>query len=534
MNFGLLWIDALVGSLLWVTAAAAWVGRVTWVRVAWIIVALVPLAAFGSLVFAAAMTKFQMKIEPNWFNYSVSLLSAYLVGTAVILRQASRREPGLVPAAASWKRVPLTLAWLAAVAVGYMILMNMDFAIRARCAVLSVEINSLYLATSPAITSDSQNAAPLYEKAFARLRDDPPTDVNNPPTGAGVKFDPNEPATISFLARQAGTINLLRQAAALPGCRFDQDILDLEIRAMIPNLNETRNAANVLELHAREELAHGHAASAIADDEAVLKMSRQFGRRPLLVCALVGNGIDILGDRNLQEALSAVKSRDDLSALHLEELGSMGRTFQQALRGEESFGLRVYGNMPAFHTEMDNGNAVQVQDTSLLSSGVELRGAYFRIFVLDTDAYVKLMEEFQKMAIQPYYQVRDQLRDVYGAKRSGGLFLSILTPVLLKAFEGCAEVEAMDECAVAAVAMTRFKLDHGAFPAHLDDLVPAYLEAVPLDPFDGKPLRLAVRDGQWVVYSVGPDLVDDGGVEMDGHGKGDVIFTLRTSPSTNP
>ncbi len=79
--------------------------------------------------------------------------------------------------------------------------------------------------------------------------------------------------------------------------------------------------------------------------------------------------------------------------------------------------------------------------------------------------------------------------------------------------------------AQAAVAMTRFRLDHGTLPSHLDDLVPAYLEAVPIDPFDGHPLRLAIKNNQWIIYSIGPDGVDDGGIEMV-HGKGDVTFRV--------
>ena len=146
-----------------------------------------------------------------------------------------------------------------AAAVGYMILLNMDLVIRARCAIQSVEINSLYLATLPAITSDAQNAAPMYEKAFARLKDDREEEkqVQNAPVGNAENFDPNEPATIAFLTRQAGTITLLRQAAALPGCRFHQDLVYPNITAMLWSLSETRNAANVLELHAPRKLLAG-------------------------------------------------------------------------------------------------------------------------------------------------------------------------------------------------------------------------------------------------------------------------------------
>jgi hypothetical protein len=48
-------------------------------------------------------------------------------------------------------------------------------------------------------------------------------------------------------------------------------------------------------------------------------------------------------------------------------------------------------------------------------------------------------------------------------------------------------------------------LDHGVLPDKLDDLVPVYLDEVPMDPFNGKPLQLEKKADQWTIYSVGPD-----------------------------
>ena len=49
---------------------------------------------------------------------------------------------------------------------------------------------------------------------------------------------------------------------------------------------------------------------------------------------------------------------------------------------------------------------------------------------------------------------------------------------------------------------------------------------MPRDPFDGQPLKMK-RIGQGaVVYSIGPDMVDNGGVPFDWQKQtGDIIFT---------
>lgn len=61
------------------------------------------------------------------------------------------------------------------------------------------------------------------------------------------------------------------------------------------------------------------------------------------------------------------------------------------------------------------------------------------------------------------------------------------------------------------LASRAYKMETGQYPASLDKLVPRYMDGVPDDPFDGKPLRYS-REAK-VIYSVGMDLVDSGGRE---------------------
>jgi hypothetical protein len=56
-----------------------------------------------------------------------------------------------------------------------------------------------------------------------------------------------------------------------------------------------------------------------------------------------------------------------------------------------------------------------------------------------------------------------------------------------------------------------FKRDHDRVPATLDELVPEYTSAVPLDPLSGQPFLYRVEHGKHVLYSVGSDRQDDGG-----------------------
>jgi hypothetical protein len=73
-------------------------------------------------------------------------------------------------------------------------------------------------------------------------------------------------------------------------------------------------------------------------------------------------------------------------------------------------------------------------------------------------------------------------------------------------------VEAARQLTVTAIALKRYQLRHGNYPADLAALVPEFLPVIPKDPVDGKPLRYRRSDdGTFLLYSVGEDGVDNGG-----------------------
>jgi hypothetical protein len=63
-----------------------------------------------------------------------------------------------------------------------------------------------------------------------------------------------------------------------------------------------------------------------------------------------------------------------------------------------------------------------------------------------------------------------------------------------------------------AMALERFRREHGAFPDRLGQLAPLYVRSVLVDPMDGEPMRYA-KDGanRFRLWSVGQNLDDDGG-----------------------
>ncbi|HTB83402.1 MAG TPA: hypothetical protein VK742_07105 [Candidatus Sulfotelmatobacter sp.] len=73
-------------------------------------------------------------------------------------------------------------------------------------------------------------------------------------------------------------------------------------------------------------------------------------------------------------------------------------------------------------------------------------------------------------------------------------------------------IEAARRVVIVAIALKRYQLKHGAWPQTLGELAPELFPTVPIDPYDGKPLRYHPNpDGTYLLYCVGEDGVDDGG-----------------------
>jgi hypothetical protein len=73
-------------------------------------------------------------------------------------------------------------------------------------------------------------------------------------------------------------------------------------------------------------------------------------------------------------------------------------------------------------------------------------------------------------------------------------------------------MQASLRCALAALGAERFRIAQKRWPESLDELVKTgFLDAVPTDPYDGKPIRFKRAVDGLIVYSVGHDKTDNGG-----------------------
>jgi hypothetical protein len=89
---------------------------------------------------------------------------------------------------------------------------------------------------------------------------------------------------------------------------------------------------------------------------------------------------------------------------------------------------------------------------------------------------------------------------------------SVIDQGLQRDLDPAAADLAVVRAARVAVAIERYRRAHaGQVPADLSQVPASLLEALPVDPFSGAPIRFRALASGYVVYSVGPDGKDDGG-----------------------
>ena len=75
-----------------------------------------------------------------------------------------------------------------------------------------------------------------------------------------------------------------------------------------------------------------------------------------------------------------------------------------------------------------------------------------------------------------------------------------------------ASMETQRSLLVTAIALKRYQISKGAYPADLNSLLPEFVREMPRDVVDGQPLRYRVNaDGSFLLYSIGEDGQDNGG-----------------------
>ncbi|MCG3121940.1 MAG: hypothetical protein GIKADHBN_00313 [Phycisphaerales bacterium] len=381
-----------------------------------------------------------------------------------------------------------------------------------------------------------------------------------PPDGGVVGTDASHPLIDAYFRQVAERMNadgVTKQLEALvtprravrpiPSTRM--------IDILLPELGASRAAARVN--HARMMLAlqDDRLGDMVAAFEQSLALARITGSQATLIDSLVGVAIaslalqdvkyliaDGFDDREALEGFRAAIDRQlPLRSLHV-TLESERLFASDTLAWTHSQDGRV---MPgAINSITQTGGSGRIPTLGGLENVLSVFMPSREQSQAVVDAYFSLLQE--DAALPAYKRRSPSAAESYAESLSPRyMVVRLLFPAISKALlvksAHLSDVEAVKTM----IALELFKLDRGAYPASLDELVAAYIPRRPVDEFDPAGLRYVVKNAQassaadaYLLYSSGMDLVDNSGTPthagITGEAGKDVVYNQRRPPSKKP
>jgi hypothetical protein len=285
---------------------------------------------------------------------------------------------------------------------------------------------------------------------------------------------------------------------------------------------DARAAANLLRLDAALLAQDGDPDKALASVRGILNAGRAVGDEPTLIPQFVHIALQAVAVCGLERTLAQGEPSE--AAL---------QAVQELLEKEAAEPLLLYGvrgeravNHRTLQWMEDGGGSLSQTEKLLVGGAPGAGGQPSRLESMVSGAlarrshvpHLRLLTEFVAIARLPMDQQIPQLdaldERIMKSARAGELPVvsKLLLPAVLKVAQACQRGQAILRGAVAAVAAERYRRQHGRWPAAQAQLVQAgLLRAALVDPYDAQPLRLRPLADGIVIYSVGPDGIDDNG-----------------------
>lgn len=353
--------------------------------------------------------------------------------------------------------------------------------------------------------------------------------------------EPLSPASVAavdeFITTNATRFAAVQTALLRPQSRFPVNMPD-GLAALLPHLPSLRQEASYFQIAALAAAEHNDAAGALAALRNIARCGQVLAKEPMLISQLVRLASMGMMVGGVEQWLSRQPLQpDDLEQLRqLLEASQLRGVARFSLVSERPFSLSAFDpKMAAF---LAAGGAVnddaEAQSTHKTRTGFKLLratgylGPDQRLMLEAFRDGIVLAEQETPESLSKYEALFDAV-DSRARKLPPKFFSAMLLPPLKKVGQRFAGYEAQRRAALAALAVEGYRRNHGdQLPARLEELLPGFLSSVPIDPFDGQPLRFQKLERGYVIYSVGQDRNDNDGIE---HTRGtregtDITFTV--------
>ena len=410
-------------------------------------------------------------------------------------------------------------------------------------------------------TSIDDRAWPLYEKALAAYERHPPelaTAMGLKPgqvvLGDPMKLPPDHPALVAWVTRNQLAVDRFVEAserstygrvyevsgeAGPEGLSDSPDDPPPLLSIVLPDLSSVRDLSTAAIGRAWVRAGKADPEGAWSDLLAVQRTGRLLRGRRMLVEHLVGASLVRDGAEAARRVLfkagyeatpqllrtwahtwagampqpfaagSGVVEKEFMLDT-LQRLFSEGWTGNEHLLPDKVALLEPFVSMPSRDGEHRMPYAYYVAVAAMHADRNDTLAILERCWRLMEDDFTRPLYDPQHGAFDRFVH---QLHARSPWKIGRYTLLTKLMPSIARYGVQLRRASADHEATLVCVALAAFKRHTGGYARALAELVPDYIPSLPIDPYDGKPLkyRLGADGGEFVLYSVAGDFTDNDG-----------------------
>jgi hypothetical protein len=343
--------------------------------------------------------------------------------------------------------------------------------------------------------------------------------------------DEEREAIKNFLAANQELIEEIRQMAERGGPVYPLDFSE-GLKMESPHLARLRQVGRLLHADAVAHGAKGNHRTALQDIIAGMKLGDALALEPAYISQLVRIGIygamygavqDSFGAGELSPELAQKLVRQIAEADNREALAESLRSELYVVATIE-FPKMEHGDWSGFEGELEEETA----DADAIEESFErsFMGIVYGPFVRKNQkSHIDLMTRLISAAEVPYHQALPELDLMWKDLDELSfvhVFTKILIPALTRSCGAQARHEAVLDLMQLGLLLEQYKAENGSYPAKLDGIATDLGGSVPVDPFTGEAYHYQPSEDDFLLYSVGRNLVDDGG--KHDYREGDIVW----------
>ena len=366
---------------------------------------------------------------------------------------------------------------------------------------------------------DEDNAAAIYKKAFKIIEQKPMSKdldaldkLANPHGEERTAKVWSDAAAVA--PRFMGVLGLIEQGTAKRACYFPIRWQD-GWSAQLPHYAQLRQLARVPAAFAMLAVRDGKVDEALRYIGLDQRIADCVGKDPLLIALLVRIALTTFVQHPVGELIEKCALSDAQARNAFDMLARIDLAPQQAsaMLGERAFGVWTAEYMRRNCLRLDTEGGVPVLSKPGLGERIDsyLLGP---LTYANAVSYLGFMKRQIDSAHVPFRDLKARGLDAESLQRETpfyAAFARIMAPALSRVRMQVDVCKAEIASEQAALALIAYKDRFGSYPGSLAEAAKKLGWKLPGDPFSGKALVYKPRGKGFIVYSVGPNLKDDGG-----------------------